>query len=90
MALTPPFEVVNNWVSTSPCYDPDDVFVAVIDLLVLCIGRDKREVARNKFLFLFTIGPADDSAMALGCVYKRIWKPHQRKLVGMYDIGKQV
>lgn len=72
MALAPAFEVVNNWVPASTSNDPDDVVIAVVDLLVLSKCWYESEVARHQVLSLLAISTTDNGAVAFRCVHNRV------------------
>lgn len=72
VAFTPSLEIVNNWVSATTSDYPDNVFIALIDLLMLCICRYKCKVPRHQVLPLLAIPPADDGTVAFGCVDNRV------------------
>lgn len=51
-ALAPTLYIFYNRIATTACNDPQDILIAIVDLLMLSIGRYKSEVARTQFLSL--------------------------------------
>ena len=49
---TPPLEIHNCWLTTTSCNDPDNLFVAVIYLLMFAIRRYEGKVSRCQILAL--------------------------------------
>jgi hypothetical protein len=70
--LTPALKIVNNGIATTTCDYPDNIRVAVIDLLVLDIGRYEGKVPWRKLLSLRPIGATHNGAMAARRVHNGV------------------
>jgi hypothetical protein len=69
LGLTPAFEVVNNRIPSTSGNDPNDLFVAIVDLLMFGISWNEREVSWTKLLSLGAVGSADDGAVSARGIY---------------------
>ena len=63
--LAPTTKVVHNRVSSASSDDPDDILVAVIDLLMLGIRGDQSKVSGSQLLSLLSIWSTDYSTATL-------------------------
>jgi hypothetical protein len=72
--LAPVIQVVYNRVSAASRYDPHDILVRVIDLLMLSVRWYKGEVSRRELFSLLAVRSAHDGTMTTRCVYDRVWK----------------
>ena len=66
-ALTPSFKVLDDWPNSTADDDPDDLFVTIVDFLVLSKCRNQGKVTWVQVL-TFAAALADDCTVALDSV----------------------
>jgi hypothetical protein len=69
LGLSPTFEIVNNGIPSTSGNYPNDLIVAIVDLLMFGISRDEREVSWAKLLSLGAVRSADNRAVPACGIY---------------------
>jgi hypothetical protein len=71
--LAPALDVDDDRRATTTSDNPDYIFIAVIDFLMLCVSWNQSKVARTQILPLGAIRTTDDGSMAFGGVDDGVW-----------------
>lgn len=82
--LRPTLEIMYDGIPSSPRDYPNNVVVAIVDLLVLGVCRDQGKIPRSQLVASVSVGATDDGTVSLGRIDYRVWRQAYQMEVGRW------
>jgi hypothetical protein len=88
LTLAPAFQIVYNGVSSAASDNPFQIFVAIVDLLVLGVGRNESKIARSQLVSLGAVWSVE--LVEIEWKVMKCWEAHPLRHDGAQQMQYEV